>query len=193
MISFEWLNGWVFYWSLHALSVILVLTYFFKSQISQLKDLNRGHVSSFERRSTFFFVTRVIVLVVTSPLVILLFGLIGLLDRFSRSSSADLFQTNKHVFKVLPEYLIGETMSVGDVEAQANIDDPLKAVPELPFGFLYPRWLEFRVQLLKDSRLQHFEGPYEGRINSGLAEINPKGKVVNFWVNQLRSEFREVK
>lgn len=193
MITIEMLNGWSLYWSLHVLSVIVVLTYFFKNQIYRLKDLNRGHLRSFERRSTVFFVTRVIVLVVTSPLVILLFGLVSLLNRFSRSSSADLFQTNKPVFKVLPEYLIGETMSVGDVEAQANIDDPLKAVPELPFGFLYPQWFEFRVQLLKDSRLQCFEGSYEGRIYSGLAEINPKGKVVNFWVNQLRSEFREDK
>ena len=48
-------------------------------------------------------------------------------------------------------------MTVAEIEQTNIVIDPLGAVPNLPFGYLNPVWVEFRAGLGLEETLQLFE------------------------------------
>jgi hypothetical protein len=61
-------------------------------------------------------------------------------DMFKKKESAEAEEERK--FAVEREHLI-ERLSVQEIEMREIVIDPLKAVPELPFGYLNAVWKEF--------------------------------------------------
>ncbi len=77
-------------------------------------------------------------------------------------------------FCVAREHLLRE-MSVEEIEATEMVNDPLGAVPPLPFGHLNAPWSRFKAGLAADDRIWHFLAPWEE--GWGRAEVR-EGYVV---------------
>jgi hypothetical protein len=48
-------------------------------------------------------------------------------------------QREEEIFKVRPQYLL-ERLTIDEIEAREMVQDPLSAVPQLPFGHLNVVW-----------------------------------------------------
>lgn len=55
---------------------------------------------------------------------------------------------------------LGMAFSRTEIEAQNRIDDPMGAVPPLPFGHLNPVWVRFVDKLEGDETLYSFDAPW---------------------------------
>jgi hypothetical protein len=66
------------------------------------------------------------------------------------------------VFKVRREYLL-EKLSVQEIEAREVVQDPLGAVPTLPFGHLSGVWAELIAQLQSRDELWSFSAQWHDR------------------------------
>ena len=67
-------------------------------------------------------------------------------------------------FKITPENL-RNCLTLKEVEAAEHIDDPLGAVPDLPFGYLNAGWVKFKENLQPGDELWSFAAPW---MESGL-------------------------
>ncbi|MBM4200988.1 MAG: hypothetical protein FJ189_06860 [Gammaproteobacteria bacterium] len=63
-------------------------------------------------------------------------------------------------FRATPDNL-ADLVTVEEVERRECIDDPLGAVPPLPFGHLHKTWERFRADLLPGDELWSFASPSE--------------------------------
>jgi len=63
------------------------------------------------------------------------------------------------VFEVRQEHLL-ERRSIEEIERLERVDDPLDAVPDLPFGHLYFAWLQFREKLEPGDEVWSFTAPW---------------------------------
>ncbi len=57
---------------------------------------------------------------------------------------------------------LGVLMSQEDIEALERVHDPMRAVPDLPFGHLNAAWLDFLVQLSEGDVLWTFSATWQG-------------------------------
>ncbi len=78
-------------------------------------------------------------------------------------------------FAVQPEHL-RELLSLQEIAERERVEDPLKAVPEEPFGHLHAAWSDFISMLPSDVELWSFEGswitPYRKQLIAGYVEGN---------------------
>lgn len=92
-------------------------------------------------------------------------------------------------FSILPEHL-GELVDVEVLEASQRINDPLRAVPDLPFGHLYARWLLLRIHLGSGRSLRRFSVPRRGPgrdhwiIHRGWAVVDTDSTIVSYWITE---------
>ncbi|WP_159084246.1 hypothetical protein [Saccharobesus litoralis] len=65
------------------------------------------------------------------------------------------------------------TYSIKEIERNHLVEDPLKACPKLPFGFLNDKWKRFSAHLSSDSLVlfERYDG--KGNITRGYAEVLP--------------------
>ncbi len=79
----------------------------------------------------------------------------------------------KPAFKIVPRDL-GQALSIEAVEARERVEDPLGAVPALPFGHLNPAWVQFKAGLAPGSQLSPFSKVHKDGIKEryvGYAEV----------------------
>ncbi len=85
---------------------------------------------------------------------------------------------------VLNEDELIEQVTISEVEAKNMIEDPLEAVPKVPFGHLHPKWMTFKYSIQPDETLWSFES---FRSNLSYANsfwgyaIKKDDKIVRFW------------
>jgi len=160
---------WVFgYLTLGALSGVLLL-------MTNYDDLR--HDFSFENLVAF--VLAVIILLTLWPF--LAFYLIY--DSVVRR----LRVRPKPAFKILRREL-GQALSIEAVEANERVEDPLGAVPALPFGHLNPAWVQFRAGLASGSQLAPFSKIHKDGITEryvGYAEVG-NGPVTRWFFTSIR-------
>ena len=70
-----------------------------------------------------------------------------------------------------------ERLTVQEIHQREIVVDPLNAVPALPFGHLYPRWLALRSGLSENSELWSFSANWEppwgpNEIRCGYVVVN---------------------
>ncbi len=93
----------------------------------------------------------------------------------------------KPAFKIVPRDL-GQTLSIEAVEAHERVEDPLGAVPALPFGHLNPAWVQFKAGLAPGSQLSHFSKVHKDGIKEryvGYAEVG-NGPVTRWFFTGIR-------
>ncbi len=82
--------------------------------------------------------------------------------------------------KPRPEFAVGsddlrQKLSIGEVELSERVEDPLGAVPELPFGHLNAAWSAFVGQLVPGAELWSFasewKGGWSGEVLQGYVEV----------------------
>ena len=56
-----------------------------------------------------------------------------------------------------------ERLSVQEIEQREIVDDPLKAVPGLPFGHLHQAWAKFLADLPEEAEVWSFSAQWENR------------------------------
>lgn len=78
-------------------------------------------------------------------------------DLYRRPHQADLDEGG---FEVVRSDLI-ERVSIEQIEERERVEDPLRAVPDLPFGHLYGVWAEFRDALKSGDEIWSFEATRE--------------------------------
>lgn len=77
----------------------------------------------------------------------------------ARLSSKSEPVSEEEVFNITRDDLI-QQMSVQEIEDQERIVDPLKAVPEVPFGHLNSAWLKFKENLEPDDLIFTFSADW---------------------------------
>ena len=71
------------------------------------------------------------------------------------------------IFKVQPPHRT-ERLSLEQIEARERVDDPLHAVPNLPFGHLHPQWAQLKAALQPGDELWAFATPWPGSLGRTL-------------------------
>ena len=93
----------------------------------------------------------------------------------------------KPAFKILRREL-GQAVSIEAVEERERVEDPLGAVPALPFGHLNPAWMQFKAGLASGSQLSPFSKIHEDGIKErylGYAEVG-NGPVTRWFFTSIR-------
>ena len=84
-----------------------------------------------------------------------------------------------------------EQLTIEQVEARERVHDPLKAVPDAPFGFLNPAWQQFVAARQPGDRLRRFESPRkqwgEIVVREGYAWVKRRHARIA-WVCALRRD-----
>ena len=80
---------------------------------------------------------------------------------------------------VLKEHLL-ERLSLDEVARRELVSDPLNAVPDVPFGHLHARWVEFRAALGPEDEIWSFSARGESAWNRtqeriGYVVVQPSG------------------
>ena len=81
--------------------------------------------------------------------------------------------------RILKEHLL-ERLSPDEVERRELVSDPLDAVPNVPFGHLHARWMEFRAALGPEDEIWSFSARGESGWNRtqeriGYVVVRPSG------------------
>lgn len=121
--------------------------------------------------------------IVLWPLALLILGK-GILPR--KASPA---QSEKKEFSVERAHL-QDRLTVAKIESREQIDDPLGAVPQLPFGHLNERWNLFRQNLRPDDELWSFTASWETHwggkeIRTGYVQIR-QGEPARFFLTMRK-------
>jgi hypothetical protein len=74
-------------------------------------------------------------------------------------------QREEEVFKVKPQHLL-ERLTVDQIEAREMVQDPLSAVPKLPFGHLNGVWSQLKSAMLPGDELWSFTATWPGSFGS---------------------------
>ncbi len=74
-------------------------------------------------------------------------------------------QLEEQIFKVKPQYLL-ERLTVDQIEAREMVQDPLGAVPKLPFGHLNAVWSQLRSAMQPGDELWSFTATWPGSFGS---------------------------
>ena len=69
------------------------------------------------------------------------------------------------IFKVKPQHLL-ERMTTDEIEAREMVQDPLSAVPQLPFGHLNGVWSQVKSAMLPGDELWSFTATWPGEFGS---------------------------
>jgi hypothetical protein len=69
------------------------------------------------------------------------------------------------IFKVKPQHLL-ERLTVEEIEAREMVQDPLNAVPKVPFGHLNSVWLELKSEMQPGDELWSFNATWPGPVGS---------------------------
>ena len=69
------------------------------------------------------------------------------------------------IFKVKPQHLL-ERMTTDEIEAREMVQDPLSAVPQLPFGHLNVVWSQVKSVMLPGDELWSFTATWPGEFGS---------------------------
>jgi hypothetical protein len=125
-----------------------------------------------------------VVMVVVWPVAIYLKGK----ELFSNKESPAL--PEERVFAVEREHL-HEPLTVLQIEAREAVDDPLGAVPNLPFGHLNAAWKAFTQSVAADEELWSFTAPWQttwGRkeIRAGYVVVRsgvPAAHFLTMWMD----------
>jgi len=103
---------------------------------------------------------------------------------FSGRASA----SERPVFEVRQEHLL-ERRSIEEIERLERVDDPLDAVPDLPFGHLHFAWLQFREKLEPGDEVWSFTAPWSEwgwcYTRSGYAILRKDG-VGPWFISEIR-------
>lgn len=94
----------------------------------------------------------------------------------------------EHEFAVEEKHLI-ERLSLQEIEQREIVEDPLKAVPALPFGHLHDAWARFVNELPEGAEVWSFSANWENRwgqkeIRKGyvtMHEGKPGSHVSTLW------------
>ncbi len=92
---------------------------------------------------------------------------------------------------VLKEHL-QERLSLDEVERRERVVDPLNAVPDVPFGHLHARWVEFRAEIGPEDEIWSFSACGESVWNRdqermGYVIVRPRGigsSMLTSWKNR---------
>ncbi len=109
-----------------------------------------------------------------------------LLDDWRRSKAAGQPVKEREPFAVRVGDL-GEPISIEALEARERVEDPLGAVPDLPFGHLNPGWERFKAQLEPSSLVAPFAADYETwcvHRYEGYAEVG-EGRVERWFIARI--------
>lgn len=101
-------------------------------------------------------------------------------------------------FQVLPEHL-DEFIDIAEVELAAMVNDPLNAVPAVPFGHLNARWRALLSHFEDGCHIRKFSLKYAGLMEiewglpltfssywySGYAVVNSQGNIRSYWVTAI--------
>ena len=93
----------------------------------------------------------------------------------------------KPAFKIVPRDL-GQALSIEAAEANERVEDPLGAVPALPFGHLNPAWVQFKAGLAPGSQLSPLSKVHKDGIKEryvGYAEVG-NGPVTRWFFTSIR-------
>jgi hypothetical protein len=71
------------------------------------------------------------------------------------------------IFKVQPQHRT-ERLTIEQIEVRELVEDPLRAVPSLPFGHLHPQWAELKASLQPGDELWAFATPWPGDLGLTL-------------------------
>jgi hypothetical protein len=74
-------------------------------------------------------------------------------------------QREEEIFNVKPQYLL-ERLSVDQIEAREMVQDPLSAVPQLPFGHLNAVWSQVKSAMQPGDELWSFTATWPGSFGS---------------------------
>ena len=74
-------------------------------------------------------------------------------------------QREEEIFKVKPQYLL-ERLTIDEIEAREMVQDPLSAVPQLPFGHLNVVWSQVKSAMLPGDELWSFTATWSGEFGS---------------------------
>ena len=82
-----------------------------------------------------------------------------------------------------------ERLSVQELEQREIVDDPLKAVPSIPFGHLHQAWAMFLADLTEEAEVWSFDAQWENRwgqkeIRKGYVAMHdgsPGNYITTFW------------
>lgn len=105
-------------------------------------------------------------------------------DLFDRKSQSK-YKTN-HPFEVKKESLL-ERLTQVEVESRERIQDPLNAVPNLPFGHLYQAWCKFLEKKSLDSEIWSFEAEWKNdfgdkELRIGYALVDHEGVPYDYFL-----------
>lgn len=88
-----------------------------------------------------------------------------------------------------------ERLSIQEVELRETVDDPLGAVPDLPFGHLNAVWINFLREVGADDELWSFTAPWQAHwgqkeVRSGYVVVRDSvpGKHILVMCKSLESE-----
>ena len=93
----------------------------------------------------------------------------------------------KPAFKIVPRDL-GQALSIEAAEANERVEDPLGAVPALPFGHLNPAWVQFKAGLAPGSQLSPLSKVHKDGIKEryeGYAEVG-NGPITRWFFTSIR-------
>jgi hypothetical protein len=71
------------------------------------------------------------------------------------------------IFKVQPQHRT-ERLSIEQIEALEMVEDPLRAVPSLPFGHIHSQWAEFKAAIQPGDELWAFGTQWPGDLGRNL-------------------------
>lgn len=74
-------------------------------------------------------------------------------------------QREEEIFKVMSKYLL-ERLTVDQIEAREMVQDPLSAVPQLPFGHLNGAWSQLKSAMQPGDELWSFTATWLGSFGS---------------------------
>ena len=106
-----------------------------------------------------------VVIVVAWPAVIAWF----IKDRFWETESLDDDDYEDDVFEIASEHL-QERVAIEEIETREIVEDPLGAVPALPFGHLNTGWEKLKQQIQPQDEIWSFSAPWDGWPHSTRRE-----------------------
>lgn len=69
------------------------------------------------------------------------------------------------IFKVKPQHLL-ERLTIDEIEAREMVQDPLNAVPKVPFGHLNAVWSQVKEAMQSGDELWSFTATWPGEFGS---------------------------
>lgn len=195
----EWSLGWQVFAVLYALLTLLIA-------VMVLRDMMGGsfpkwhHLDGLSRARRLGEAAMLVCLIIVAWPLIFAFVMVedrwpGVMPRrLGRHLLEDVgSEPPEPPFEVISKHL-GDAVDVFALEARARVSDPMNAVPNVPFGHLYPRWQQLRGHVSPGRQVRPFSVPRRGaqkgsRVNHvGWAVVTDKGKVLHHWVIDIEPE-----